>query len=285
MVDGGEPGTIRIRLGVVALASLLLAIAALTTLVIVVATTRADLLSVVALALAVIAFSAQLIIYVVQTIESAAASRRSMRLHEQLSGLLSELRERSGNTQRTIDRIDARLLDAVIGKARAEGPTNAEDLAERVAEEYVRAVGQEQEPISADSDADDEGLFPRPLPPGKAARIHDYMSRWPTADEVPAVLEALQQMSGSVQRQLAVFALDDYESTTPTSAMGPGLLRVEPLASTDLVTHGGSSGRSTVLSDRGRLIGRTFTARGDAPEHAAPLIPIRQEVLEEIRKD
>ncbi len=92
----------------IAVACLLLAVASLTALVLVTSINDADLLSVVALALAVIAFAAQLIIYIVQPSEAAAESRRSLGLHTELNGLLAELRERTGTTQRSVDAINSR---------------------------------------------------------------------------------------------------------------------------------------------------------------------------------
>lgn len=268
-----EPGTIRIRLGVIAIASLLLTVASLTTLVIIVAIQGADLLSVVALALAVIAFSAQLIIYIVQAAQAAADNRRSLQLHAELSALLSELRERTGRTQRSVDTINERLLSAVIDKTQAvTGSVDAETVASTYAEAYRDTPPSAASPRSESS----SNLWPDALPESQAQRIHAYMSAWPAADEVSEIEQTLKELDEDDRGHLQLYATDLWRSTKPTAALGPGLLPHRALADRGLLEKVKGWKLST-LSPKGMRIARLFTATGEAPAHAEHLKHFRAE--------
>lgn len=278
MTKASAPGTIQIRLGVVSIAALLIALAALTTLVVVVAVQDADLLSVVALALAVIAFSAQLIIYVVQTADSATSARRALELHTELSALLSELRERTGNTQRSVDSINSRLLEAVIGKTESTAEASSpQEFAERVAETYASASrATHSAPGVTESDSDFP-RFPEPLPEQIARPIHEYMSAWPSADETDDVEAALRAMSPLQLESLQGLAGDLWRSTRSGASLGPGLPAGAKFPDPS-ITEKVRGWKLQTLSPRGRQIGRVFTAQTDAPPWAAQLLAIRNEV-------
>lgn len=275
-----EQGVVRIRLGVVSIAALLITVAALTTLVIVVAIREADLLSVVALALAIIAFSAQLIIYIVQAADSASATRRALELHVELSGLLSELRERTGSTQRSVDTINSRLLEAVIGKTQGRTEDEApEEFAERVAETYA-AVSQSPAapPASSVSPLGLSISFPDPLPESEASRIQGFMRGWPEADEVDevsAILGGLDKTNlGSIWRH----GSDLLSSTRPGASFGPGLGGGSPKLIRSGLLEKIPGWKLYTLSEKGMRVARLFTAEGTPPSWVEPLLPLRKQV-------
>ncbi|MCM3614380.1 hypothetical protein M3672_07990 [Microbacterium enclense] len=280
MSNQPEPGTIRVRLGVVAIASLLLAVAALTTLVIIVAIQGADLLSVVALALAVIAFSAQLIIYIVQAAESAADNRRSLELHAQLSALLSELRERTGRTQQSVDSINSKLLSAVIGKTRAmsEPSSDPEAFAEQVAETYAEVSRETSSslpsPTSASAPSTRSNLWPPPLPPDEAELLHSYLTQWPSAAETPAIVDELGSLEEMLQDGLFSYARDLVRTTKTGSKFGPGLHPVTKMRELGL-TEKVKGWKLDTLSSKGMRLARAFVAVGEPPPHASALVPYR----------
>lgn len=287
MTDGALPGTIRIRLGVVAIASLLLTVAALTTLVIVVATTRADLLSVVALALAVIAFSAQLIIYIVQAGESSASTRRALELHAELNGLLSELRERTGSTQRSMEVINERLLEAAIGKAQADAPDSGNEFAERVATTYAKAARADDRDAAATNLREAiqvaKAGYPPALPEEEAARVNKFMSEWPSADEVTDIVSTVEGLSSYAQESLEGMARDLASSTTPDSPIGPGLARASTTQDDAPYMRQVPGWDMYVLNDEGMRLARFFTAIGPPPPGAERLAEIRKDVRERKR--
>ncbi len=277
-----EPGTVRIRLGVVSIAAVLVTVAALTTLVIVVAIREADLLSVVALALAVIAFSAQLIIYIVQAAESASATRRSLELHVELSGLLSELRERTGSTQRSMDTINSRLLEAVIGKTQRRLQNEAPDeYAERVAETYA-AVSQSSaaSPASTVRPSGRSIAFPDALPPSDAERIRDFMRSWPEADEVDEVTAVLGSLSNSSLSSLWGYSSDLLSSTRHDATFGPGLGGGNPKLLEAGLIEKIPGWKLHTLSEKGMRAARLFTAEGTPPRWIEPLLPLRNQLRE-----
>lgn len=279
MTHAAPPGTVQIRSGVVSIAALLVTVAALTTLVIVVAIREADLLSVVALALAIVAFSAQLIIYVVQTAESAAVSRRSLELHVQLSELLSELRERTGNTQRSVDSINSRLLEAVIGKTESSSEVSSpSEFAARVAQTYVKASRTSTpSPATVTSSPADGRIFPEPMRDSEAEPIHRYMSTWPSAEEVDEIEATLRAMSTRQLASLSGLADDLWRSTRPGATLGAGLPEGVKFTQPG-ITEKVNGWKLRTLGPEGRRLGRVFTARGNAPAWALNLLALRDEV-------
>lgn len=282
-----EPGTVQVRLGVLAVAALLVTVAALTTLVIVVAIREADLLSVVALALAIIAFSAQLIIYVVQTADSASSSRRSLALHVELSALLSELRERTGSTQKSVDSINSRLLEAVIGKTESlPSHGSPRDFAERVAETYAEVSrGSSMESATSGVPRSSVGIsYPEPLPVQDARALHAYMSEWPPEEESAEIEEKLRSMSFFERASLQGFASDFHRSTRPGSSFAPGLQATGISDAVENLVEKVKGWNLWVLNREGRRLGRVFTAQGEPPIWARSLSQLRDEVLEESRR-
>ena len=275
-----EPGIVRIRLGVVSIAAVLVSVAALTTLVIVVAIRDADLLSVVALALAIVAFSAQLIIYIVQAAESASAARRSLELHVELSGLLSELRERTGSTQRSVDTINSRLLEAVIGKTppRSEGEA-PEDFAERVAETYAAVSRSSAAPPARSVSPSSRSItFPDALPGPEAERIRDFMQTWPEQADVELISDTLASLDHIQLSTLWSFTSDLLRSARGGATLGPGLSAGSPkLISLGLIEKI-PGWKLYTLSEKGMRVGRLFTAEGTPPTWIEPLMPQRNQV-------
>ena len=277
MAEENTAGSVRIRLGVVAVASLLVTVAALTTLVIVVAIRDADLLSVVALALAIIAFSAQLIIYIVQAADSAAATRQTLELHAQLAGLLAELRERTGTTQKSMDAINSQLLGAIIGKFQASSSSiETGNLAEQVAETYAEVSRGQRNPYDAPAEP---AMFPPPLPTGKAQTLHRVMAAWPSEAEIGEISEELNEMSAAEVNTLYQYAMDMFQSTKSSARFGPGL---SGPADAEARLHGlvekVPGWDVYALNDEGMRLGRIFTALGTPPPGAESVIPLREEI-------
>jgi hypothetical protein len=105
----------------VALASVATAVCigtgSLAALVIVASEHGAEGLSTVALALAVLAFTSQLIVFVVQGLATSKQTSRSEEIYARINGLLEGLKGTTNATQATMERHMGILLKAAVGEA------------------------------------------------------------------------------------------------------------------------------------------------------------------------
>jgi hypothetical protein len=127
----------------VAIASTTVALTSLVICAIIATINKADTLSVVALGLAVVAFTVQIMLFIVQ---AAAASQQSLRAQEIYGStirVLATIEEKTEGTQRAVSNINDRMLGALLGKAIPEtasagvsvaSPEFSSAVAERVSE-------------------------------------------------------------------------------------------------------------------------------------------------------
>lgn len=101
----------------VAMWSSVAAVAAVAALIAVAAVNDADALNTVALYLAVIAFVAQLIMYVAQNESSARQLKQSQDVQRQTSMMLSEIRQQSAAMQHKLDEEHAVMVNALVEQA------------------------------------------------------------------------------------------------------------------------------------------------------------------------
>lgn len=264
-----------ISLKAMATGSALVALACLTALVIAVSVRQVDVLSIVALALAILAFAIQIIVFAFQAAETAASSQRSLKLHSELSGLLSELRERTGSTQKSVDSINERLLEAIIGKTKSGGLNpSTEEFAERVAADYTRAAA------SVASESTDDP-YPDPLPAAEASLIHTELSTWPQASDIADISQTLNELTSEGQLDLMRLADDALKFTRTNTFTGPGV----PLIDNSVLTAGLAEKvpgwQLYTLSPEGRRIARILTASGEFPTELQPLKSTRQAILKQ----
>lgn len=225
-----------------------------------------DLLSIVALALAILAFTIQIIVFAIQAADAASASRRSLELHAQLTSLLSEVRERTGSTQKSVDSINERLLEAIIGKKIGKSRPGdliggSEDFAEEVVAEYVRAAETVAEPRRRPV----TNTFAPPLPDEEAASLQAEMKRWPSDAEAPEIIESLGQMNDEEAIDVIRLAKDALTYTRPRSFAGPGLPTIEESLVEQGIAEKLPGWKLFVLTPKGRRLGRLFTPKGDLP--------------------
>lgn len=268
----------------IAVAALVVSCAALSGLIVAVSITGADVLSIVALVLAVLAFVIQIVVYIVQAADSASATRRSLALHSELSGMLSELRERTGITQKSVETINLRLLEAIIGKSGvAVGSADATQLASEIAQSYGAAATNSSDVRSARTGSPSDWLAASvetpPLPPDEAARIQSFLDEWPSATEADETRQAFNDLSAKDLAHLARLAADLRRFTKPGTFSGPGLgtLGAEGLVAAGLAEPMESSDWMPVLrlTEAGMRLARLFTARGQIPEWLSDLASIR----------
>lgn len=245
----------------VALWAALVAVASLSTLVVIVSVQDVDTLSTVALTLAVLAFVVQIVIFIFQSIENIRTAGQSRELHGQMMALVSKLDERAHGTQVSIEKINVRLLEAVLGKAAKEGlAIESPELARRVVsglDSGSSAVGMSDGP-----ERDDSNPYPPALPPDRARRIHNELNRPLTPDESSRVAATLDGLDSQDVWWLYTLADDLASSTDEGSPFGPGLgshLGSDALRERGLTTQIPGWQMET-LSDLGQLVGRLFVA-------------------------
>jgi hypothetical protein len=137
---------IGISLRIVAIAATVISVGSITALVIVATVADAEALSTIGMALAVIAFVAQLIQIVGQTILTNHQFQQTVAVNSETQALLAEIRLSTGNLIERRDHQFERLLESVVPAAVAEGlaeqpqgtqPVDVDELVRRVVENAV----------------------------------------------------------------------------------------------------------------------------------------------------
>jgi hypothetical protein len=269
-----ERGIVRLPMSALALGSGVVALASLGALITVVAIKDVDALSTVALALAIIAFVVQLIVFVFQGIEANRQSHDNEELHSRLMTLVSQIEERTQGTQKSVDHMNDRMLEALIGKASNEGlPPDSPEFAQVVADglSLNDLSFRTTQPITHSG-------YPPPLKPDLAREIHQELETWPPPDKLSDIRATLKDLSDSTIGKIAAYARDLLNNTEETNrVIGPGLTGsdseegvrqglVERIPGWTLYT----------LTPKGRRVGRLFTAIGEPPKGIDDLLPMRQ---------
>lgn len=285
----------------VAVASLLLNMGTLAAVAIVATVNSADALATVALALAVIAFVCQLIIFSVQTWQSGQQLDEAKSLNAQTESLLAEARTRIEGTHQMVSTQYQELLHLTALKGAAE-----------VAKEKVTTKLEELSPERLESilstamatQTDTQGAGSRPR--ARATHVQAYGSgltasdldglasavSWPTTiDEATPLLGILKELSNSSLYAFCVDLGDDLHSRMNDVSPGLPFNRIdEPLIQLGLVeevtpldTQEGTK-RRIAVTEKGRQVGSLLAAPWPPPE---PLKPLFEELwsLRGRRKD
>jgi hypothetical protein len=275
------PSAVRLSFRTLAVGSLLLGIGSLTTLIIVVSVEGKDALSTVALALAILAFVIQIVVYIVQAADTSSQSRRAQELHAELLSILSELRERTSGTQRSVDSMNVRLLEAVIGKAQGDGlAVNTAEFAARLSNSLAEVA--EEAPESAATPLRSKGAsrsFPGPLEPRVAAALAQEMRTWPEADELPRIDAVMNELDDDALMDIYRHAADVERTSQPGAPFGPGLMEPEQLVVDRGLAEKIPGWKLYTLTPSGRLVGRIFTADPPIPSAFSHLAERREKVI------
>lgn len=302
---------------IVAIVAGLVATSSLTALVIVVGVKAIDALSTVALALAILAFIIQIIVFIVDHLASGRQLARSEELHGEMVKLLTEIREQSKGTQASLAQIQARVFDDLMAKAGGAllaqgGAIEVDDTEPEPEPEPARVksasdsppphpgVGQSVPRIGAlrtlrevIPGAGGDGWpepskhvamnFPPPYEDAKAALIHAELAVWPDVEDYDDINDILGKLSTVEINGLIDVAEDAIRSTAPGSSLGPGYRLTAPLAEA-LTRHeliGRIPGyRLYTLTPKGRNVARLFTAIGRVPRLVPEdLLKIRRSAL------
>lgn len=266
--------SIQVPLGPMALVCLIFALACLASLVIAVSVKRVDALSTVALGLAILAFIAQIIVYIVQASQVSEQARQTSALHSQMMSVLAQLQERTQGTQKSMDKMNGRLLEAVLGKS---SDVSIAGDSSRVAARLIEtvstsegALGQGRGEVLGQLA---EGVvgedYPSALDRAEAAAIHAEMLKPLSHDEVSMVEDIFQDLKPADHLRLARISRDVLQFTRPNSVFGPGVSYVSDALLEKGFVEKIPGWKLYTLTQKGRAPARLFsaglTSGGDSP--------------------
>ncbi|MFE7423785.1 hypothetical protein [Rhodococcus sp. NPDC057529] len=286
MSDGS--GKFVIPAKAVAGASTLASIGLLATLAVVVSVQNIDVLSTVALALAIMAFVVQLIVYIIQSISAAQQLQNAQKLHGDMMEVLRGIQEKSTALERTVQLLHDQVIEEFRGKARSErqlGRSSSTELA--AIEDSLAALeapvslqadrSMTIDPLSVDRQSDQ---YPPALPVPEAEKMRAELLSWPGPDDYDEVREAWNELPPTMRQSFFV-DLRDLLSATNNKHFGPGLSldpETSPIRKAGLVDKV-KGWRLQTPSEKGRRIGRLLTAEGPAPDgFPEDLLRLREEI-------
>jgi hypothetical protein len=176
---------------------------------------KADTLSVVALAVATIAFLIQIIVFIVQAAATSQQELRAQQVYASTMKVLATIEEKTEGTRREVSTINERMLAAILGKAIPEvaATSSGESFASALAQRTAQAAGQLHarnlnRVVSAD--------------PSPAPRRTGRMYSFPKPGELERVLPVIDGITPGAARDLAVLG-SDYCLSDVVGGFKPGL--------------------------------------------------------------
>ena len=277
-----------------------IATAALTALAVVASVEGASALSTIALVLAIVAFTIQIFLFVVQSQAASEQRVRSEQIHTQTRALLAEVRTTAQATQAMVSQQFNQLLQAfVAGAAQTAQETKFDPVIfeQRLMSNIRNAAqpptaGEPSSRPSAGSEAR-ERTSDRPRPSAtpaarrsaasvlRARRERPFrLKTFPMEPEGSRAAATLRKLAPEIRRRLWQLGEDEIKSADSGTYIG---LDPEPsddvLEREHLVTPArvnGSNGTETVtrLTDDGVAVARLLTALGDIPSWARDVVEI-----------
>lgn len=268
----------------VAIALVLTNLATAAGLVVVASVRDADVLSTVALVVAVLAFVVQLIVFVAQNSAASSQLSESMNVLAEMRSVLGRLDARTAGTENAItnmnERVLERLLDNAVGVARKEGiSADSPEFLERVVENAARE-GLRELPGRRWAEKDNSPASRR-----RDEEMLRTLQTWPAQEEIVAeAAELLSKLDSNDRWTFARFVNDELYFRPPDRTLRPGL----PLAAEGLIEHNlieptevsVEGGRQLVLyqvSPLGRRVGSVLVA-------APPADVVLPQVVHEARR-
>jgi len=228
----------------------------------------ADTLSTVALALAVLAFTTQILVFV-------ADAWTTSRLNAETHGLLRELRTRAQGTEKTlskqVDKLTAHILEGVSGELKSQGePWDLRARVRQDVQEVLLEINDEEAGVGIDpassSALQEEGVEPPQATP-EEIRIVDMLVSFPDEEEGRATIGMLSELHPLAVATLKDFVRDEWRSRTLGEPVGLHLRPDHPF--TDSLVERGlvetfqpdpEGDTWAALTERGRQAGRVMTA-------------------------
>jgi heme/copper-type cytochrome/quinol oxidase subunit 4 len=270
-------GQLTIPYRIVAIASLILTLTCLTTVVVVVSSKDADALSTVALSLAIIAFVVQIIVFIVQMTSASDQMVQAQQLYGSMRGLIGQIEERTAGTQASVQLMSDRMLEHVLGRAMQDTEESGLHVGNPG---FTTSVAQRAAELASESEPPD--FPPRTSSVEEDMRVLAKLASLPAdPGEVRTSLATLLNLTDLELRDLWRFVRDEVQYRQPNRSTGPGLpssyvqmglVEKGLLEALDWVSNGQSF---LGLSEAGRDAGRLLAAPGPIPDGLPELEQIR----------
>lgn len=274
MVEEDEAsGMLRLNWRTVAIGSLLLNLAAIAGIAAVSIVKKADVLSTVALLLAVIAFVCQLIVYAIQTSQASAQLRQAESLNAGTETLLAEVRTRIEGTHQMVSLEHEELMRLVLAKSATEVVSK---LPEGGGSPELDVLVREVESVTVPPPAEDRHVQP-------SIKFKEADSRGvgsPGFDRWTLSIERARELSlelAELGPNFNVFAINVAAYVLGTKFGEDGSIKRfssdEALIARGLVKDGSLVGgeRSVTLTQKGAEAGQLLAAPWPPPEHLSEL--------------
>lgn len=273
-------GVIRVRLTTVCVVLLCVALSSLASLAVVATVKEADALSTVALALAVLAFAAQLIVSLAQERSAASQVRDTSRINAETHALLSELRAQGASMasvqaaqfDKLLDRaITPAIVDAALSASTGEIDDDARDSEQRVEidpDVFAANLRTEAERSFVSSSSP---TGPKDLQLATAAELEDVLERFLSLSRESRRL-LITLLTIGAQRSLII---------DPAVSMA----QTEELASAGFLRWGSGTNRDGKVAIRLMPSARMIAGILDASNRSPMLRPLRQELLRTVLSD
>jgi hypothetical protein len=266
---------------VLAVVLALVTVASLTSLSIVATLKNVDALSTVALALAVLAFGAQLVDSVVQGQASTQQMLQSERLNAETRSLLSEVRVTSQEIRAT----QSGLVDRLMGHVLQAIPEAVEEVAATQADGDPAALGQALvQDLSHRLQEEVGRAFTAPLPHGPGSgvtsddqRAINLLTSFPDEADGQRSLAVLAELSPAAKAALRDWGRFELSRRRAGLAFGRRVDLEEDPSPGELLQHGllervdgavalEGDEQHLILSELGRGVARLLLARGERPD-------------------
>jgi hypothetical protein len=264
----------------VALGCSLLAMAATSALIIITATTDAGVLSSVALILAVLAFSIQIIVVVADFSISARREREASALNAATQVLLSKIEAKANTTNQVVTEQLGKLLDGLVLKekkaSREEGDSVRSDARLEVIDDIRESLRRSSVPDLR-------------IPDTPTLARANAVGRWPNARVTENVAKEglLEKLSGEVRSNLLTLAEDIRDSYKNSIREGLGFHDHEQDAKASLLAARlvrPSDDDFFVLTNRGLEFARFLSAPDPVPVRVSSLMPWLESARAEARE-
>lgn len=235
-------------------------------------------LATVTLALAILAFTVQLIVFIAQQAFAGEQSRRNEELYGEMQKVLAEIHEKAAGTHDEVRTIRETMLPALLWKQSADpagGQIDPGSLSRILGAEPVVQVRQIR---------GQQANWPARVPSENDAHWCNMLETYPDEDEVGNTMEVVESLSREERKNLKAFGEDEIMMRQPDSPFDPALTElagsgliekklVEPYPDKRVKRFDGL--QVLHLTDQGRKVARLLTAKGDSPEYLRGLAEIR----------
>jgi hypothetical protein len=274
-----------------AIGGVIVAIVALTALVLVANAENAEALATIALALAILAFVIQILVFIAQAQAASQQMVQSEQLNTQTRSLLTEVQTTARSTERLVGEQFRDLLKAFV-ESNEGGKLDMDTFEHRLMETFERRIAsrevatQRSDPFSArPSNALRVGVADRPVSSGQQRRLARAraFSVFPDEEEGKDALATLKRLTPRQRKRLQEYAEDEIRSLQRGTMVGLALGDVireddQALLGNNLivkarVSAGNTSALVGRLTELGRIAGRILIATGPLPPWLASDLP------------